>query len=335
LNRRADVFYQFNENYAPYAGASVASLFINNTHLDSICVYLMVEDVSRENIEKFHDLARQYGRDVVIVNTESLVEMMKKLGMPRYRGSYAANMRLFFPWAMECGGIERLIYIDSDTVVCGPLDELLDIDMGDCPLGMACDSVTLGYRKRIGLSESDPYFNSGVVLFDVARWIAQKGSERIVEHVRNVRSTYVSPDQDLLNVVMKGHIFKLPMRFNVQPIHLKYSAALYERVFRQKNYYDTAEIESAVQNPAIVHFFRFAGEFPWNAGTQHPCREIFDAYLAKSPWRGLERKKADFRLVLRIERCMYRFIPMPIMLRLFLYAHEAELLRLDAEILRG
>ncbi len=49
----------------------------------------------------------------------------------------------------------------------------------------------------------------------------KKARSGIVEHVRNVRSTYVSPDQDLLNVVMKGHIFKLPMRFNVQPIHLK------------------------------------------------------------------------------------------------------------------
>jgi hypothetical protein len=60
--------------------------------------------------------------------------------------------------------------------------------------------------------------------------------------------------------------------------------------------------------PGHCAFLRFAGEFPWNAGPSTPVREIFDAFLAKSPGAALREKIADFRLVLSLN-VMYRFIP--------------------------
>jgi lipopolysaccharide biosynthesis glycosyltransferase len=46
-------FTNSTKNYAPYAGASVASLFYQQYPPGQICVYLMVEDVSRENMRNF------------------------------------------------------------------------------------------------------------------------------------------------------------------------------------------------------------------------------------------------------------------------------------------
>ena len=50
------VFYQFNENYAPYAGASLTSLLENNRAAQRITIYLLLENVSDESRKKLQAL---------------------------------------------------------------------------------------------------------------------------------------------------------------------------------------------------------------------------------------------------------------------------------------
>ena len=44
---KLDVLYQFNEKYAPYAGASIASLLENNKHMDQIRIFILGEELSQ------------------------------------------------------------------------------------------------------------------------------------------------------------------------------------------------------------------------------------------------------------------------------------------------
>lgn len=72
------------------------------------------------------------------------------------------------------------------------------------------DSLVINYKIDVGLSLNHAYYNAGVVLFNMGEWKKQHCTERIVEHVKNIRAHYPAQDQDLINVVIKDDIYELP-----------------------------------------------------------------------------------------------------------------------------
>ena len=60
--------------------------------------------------------------------------------MPTYRGSYAANMRLFLDEVLD-ESVDKVLYLDADTIVNNQLDELIKIDLKGKTIGMVLDSL--------------------------------------------------------------------------------------------------------------------------------------------------------------------------------------------------
>lgn len=90
-----DVLYQFNENYAPYAGVSMTSLLTSHPQ-EKIRIFILGEDLLPDSIARFEKMAASYGCEVRFISTRLLIEEMKRMGIPLYRGSYAASMRLLW-----------------------------------------------------------------------------------------------------------------------------------------------------------------------------------------------------------------------------------------------
>lgn len=380
-NCEMNILYQFNDKYAPYACVSMTSLFENNKAAQAICVYILGEELSEESVRRLKSLAGNYGRRLVFVDTKELVEKMKSLGMPTYRGSYAANMRLFVDYLFEegkgkcaddgsletadkCGEFEgenrpsRLLYLDADTIVTGSLEKLFGneddsivtegpeklfgndadtINMDETgrivdasannygtkikTLGMVYDTLSNFHKYSIGLSEKDGYYNSGVILIDVDKWIEGRFSEKIVDHVKNVRAQYPSPDQDLINIVLQGEITTLPFEYNFQPHLRDYSYSAFTGRFKPAPFYSKAEVESANSKPVILHAFRYLGEFPWHKGNCHPFNDEFDKYLALSSWSDYEKKDSGAGFVMKTEQILYHILPKGMFLAIFKIMH--------------
>ena len=81
------------------------------------------------------------------------------------------------------------------------------------------------------------------------------------------------------------------------------------KAFPQGGFYTKEEIESSQQNAIVRHFERFIGEGPWHKNTVHPYTQLFDYYLAMSPWKNYEKKKANTNLTLKIEKILYKIFP--------------------------
>ncbi len=330
---KIDVLYQFNEKYAPYAGTSITSLFENNKHFDTIRIFILGEDLSEDTEERLRLLAAGYGRTLSSVDTCGLMCMMKKMNMPKYRGSYAANMRLFLTSVLE-EDVDRLLYLDADTIVNGPLDELTTIDLEGHPVAMSLDSLVRIHKRRLGFSRDDYYYNSGVMLFSMSAWRYARCSERIANHVKNVRAWYPSPDQDLINVVLKGEIMKLGPEYNLQPIHVAFLLKDYLRVFGRRGYYTYDELLAAKKSPVIYHFFRFVGEFPWDKGNSHPDNDVFDRYLHISPWKDYEKTPSGAGLVHKVEKILYARLPRRVFIRIFRTAYERLIRKANCDSLK-
>jgi lipopolysaccharide biosynthesis glycosyltransferase len=131
--------------------------------------------------------------------------VVDELSIPQasYRGvpakdykSLDAYSRLFAP-RLVGEEVERLIYLDLDTLVRVDIRSLWDIDLSGHTLGAVRDEY---YEQQEGRS---PLFNSGVLLIDVKRWKERKVEEQVLSEVRHGTGGIVAlADQDDLNTVL-------------------------------------------------------------------------------------------------------------------------------------
>ena len=330
-----NVLYPFDDNYAPYAAISMTSLFENNRDLDGINVFVLGFGLSDENIRKLSETGQKYGRHIEFIPEERISIFIDKLDMPSYRGASVAAARLFISDYLP-DNIRRIIYLDSDTLVVGDILRLFDSDMSGCPVAMTADSVARKYKTLLGFGDEEIYHNAGVILYDLDEWSHRRCSERIIEHITNVRKNYEALDQDLINVVLKGEIHTLPPAYNLQPFHAVYDPKTYMRVTGSSGYYTAEQIEEAAKDPVILHCFRYLGMFPWHKGSLHPWKEQFEKYKNLSAFSDLpEMNDAMNGLMFTVERVLYRICPQRLFLRLFFFVYNMNMKKNDGKRLEN
>lgn len=317
MKNNLNVLYAADNNYAPFLGVSVFSLLENNKDLAQITIYAVLDNVSEENTNRLRKMVSDYGRELIIKEASEFNVLMEQLGVPKYRGSYATHFRKFFHLIIK-EDVERLLYIDSDSIVTGTLKPLLELDMGDAVAGVVLDSLGNKYKLLLGFAPEEAYFNAGVTLIDVNNWKKNNITDALMNHIKNVRNKYCNPDQDLFNMVLRGKKIVIPPEYNFMPVHRAYSDKAFAKNYGFENYYTLEQIENARLHPAIIHCYRFLGEFPWHKGNQHPDTPVFDYYLQKSPWSDYVKKPSNNQsLIFKLERILYRFMPKSLFLKLF------------------
>ena len=117
--------------------------------------------------------------------------------------------------------VERAIYLDSDTLVMGDLSQLWNTDSSGA-IVMACRD-----RKVTRLSEDSPwplapteenlpYFNSGVMLVNLAKWRAENIEQQCLDLIAKPAGPYRWWDQTILNYLLKDRIESLSSEWNWQ-----------------------------------------------------------------------------------------------------------------------
>ena len=319
-----NILYQSDNNYAPYMGVSICSLLENNKEAGSINIYIIDDGINGDNKEKINSLSLKYPAKISYLTGDILLEdadLVKTFEYTQFRKNTHSYFKMFIDRLLPDLN-ERIIYIDCDTVVEGDITGLESIDLKGRAIGMVQDSLVSSVKTSVGMDDTERYYNSGVILIDLKRWKEINCSDRIYKHIRDIR-TYGTVDQDVLNVELHDEISTLPVRYNLQPVHMDYSYRQYSRVYKHKEpYYNSEEIKEALKDPGIIHFLRYIGESPWHEGNVHPATPYFDKYLKISPWHDMVKKPSGKGGVFKIEKSMYRFLPKALFLRIFYIVHD-------------
>ena len=328
-----NVLYQSDDNYARYMGVSLYSLLKNNKETEELNVVIVDDHISEENKGIIARMVDSFGRRVVWIDADWIRNETLAAEWPKYN-SFRKNTNCFlkyfiFDKLVELG-MERIMYIDSDSIVVGPLGDLFTMDMDGKAIGMTrCCLVTEAYRKAIGFDDDSPYFNAGMNLFDVKEWAGRHYPEKLIERA-NTSRVYSTVDQDLLNFTVKGDVLDLGLKYNYQCMHEAFRHPKYSRHYHPYLYYDDAEVESATNDRRIVHFMRFCGEYPWNTKSHHPSKSEYESYRAETEWANTEEtisKNQGF--MFKMERLLYVVLPASMYLRIFKAYHGRMLLKSD------
>lgn len=319
MGKALHILYGCDDNYAPYTGISMTSLFENSKDVDEITVYLAGQGIKQENRKRFLELAGQYGRKLIFLDTDEAMAKMQEYHCQGWNGSLATWLR-FFVLDQIPEDVGQLLWLDSDTIVCESLAPLCGLDMEGYAAACVCDAICYRERYRLGFGEDDPYFNAGVIDFNLKYWREHETLEKMFRHLGQNVGRYKLNDQDMLNDCLRGAIYKLPPQYNLQGFHLGYTPEQYFRVYpwTEKAYYKPEQIAKAIAEPRVVHFFRFLGDYPWRAGNNlHPAKALYEKWKEKSLWADTPSTPPQDAAAFRAEKFLYRALPKEAFLRIF------------------
>lgn len=284
-----DVVYASNDYYARHLAVSMFSLMDHNQTAEQIRVFILSVNISQENQEKLLSIARQFERELVFL---PMGDLREKFPYPVETGGFdISTMSRLFVGTMLPEDVERVLYLDCDTVVLDSLKRLWQLDLCGKLMGAVLEpTIYPSLKEPLGLGKDDPYFNAGVLLIDLKQWREQGTEQKLLDFYQTLGGNTFGCDQDILNGTLKRNIRVLSPRYNFFTNYRYFGygelrkhspsyRAVTEKAFRQ-----------AKHHPAILHF---AGdERPWKAGNLSHYRKAYEQYLALTPWQGTKKENS-------------------------------------------
>ena len=284
------VCYSTNDTYVPEAGVSLTGFFENNPDYEPKEVFFLDYGIFPDNKWRLDRLAASYGRRITYLPAKAYTDEVKRRfpQLKGWKGSMAPNAKPFVDKIIP-DYVDRLLFIDADTVVTGSVAPLSSLDMGGAALGVvpSCWTTQRVRKGRLSLiSGNQFYFNSGVLLFDLAAWRRENCHQMIIDTLgKDVDLTW--PDQSLLNNAIPERLLCiLPLKYNYRSHNLHPSQ---ERGWmRIGHHHSDAEIEESIKHPVIVHYMDgWPGGRPWHEQCRSSRKDDYLHYKALSPWKDL------------------------------------------------
>lgn len=285
------VLYCVNEPFAQHCAVSMVSLAVNNPNRQ-VSITVIGMGLSESTTQRLqHCLDPYLGFHVTVHQARNdLLENCPQIGV------YPKDIYLRF-WvdAFFPPDIERVLYLDADTIVVDDIAPLWQVDMTNKVIA-AVDIPEATSHHRCHLPPQYGYFNSGVLLFNVPLWREQNCRQKALDFVTTNRDIAKNPDQDALNGCFYDQRVTLDYRFNV-----------ISPFFRRHAYKDlNTRKQDTVRNAVIVHFN--GGARPWLFGCNHPYRNKYMRYLRLTPWHHF--RPDDQSLTTLLKKIMRRLLRM-------------------------
>lgn len=286
------ILYTCDDNYIFIMGISMISLFESNKETSNIEIYLLGERISEQNKKIIRDLAEKYNRQVHLIDSPHIDLDLDYMHFQRW--PLSAYIRLFSAEILP-DSIDRILYLDCDTIINGDIGTLDSIDISQKLFYGVKDCVSASYKNNIGISISDGYVNAGVLLINLKKLRKVNIKKKTEEFLKKYGGFITYADQDILNGLFHNQIGILSPEYNVMTISTVYNYKEICLLRRPSNYYSEKEIKAAFEDPKIIHFTTNMRIIrPWYRNSNHPYAQLFENYKKLSPWANKPLSEMNF-----------------------------------------
>ena len=274
MNNEIHVCYALNDisgNYTKFAGTSLCSLY-ENTKSHIVAHILHDDTLTEDNKSKLIALTEHYGQEIRFYNillNPSIRDFIAPLEQIYSSGGQGMLYR-FAMGALLPSDVERVIYLDADTIVHMDIAKLWNVDMGNAIVAAVPDSVMAMMPQDLappvvknGLVQQDKYFNSGVMLMDM-KFLRehQHITDDVIAFLLQDEAYLEYPDQDFLNCICAKSCLFLPIEYNLLV--------------------NLARLQNMYNGEAIIHYAGGA----LRLDTKDTFDTLFWHYLCKTPWQN-------------------------------------------------
>jgi len=288
IKQRISVGYGLNNDYTYPTLVSMISILENSSNYTLYSFYLLVQKniFKQENIEKFMHLEKKYNRckiNIIEVNGEILSNAdTKDYPLESY-------FRLLFSKLIV--DIDRIIYLDGDTLVFTDLTEMINLEMNN---NIVLGFVDNSYKKaEIFGIKTLKYITSGVILIDLKKMREENIEPKFFEFIKNNKNNLYKDDQTIINIVLHGRIDLLPPKFGMWNF-LNRGSVLKHNHYENRTLgiqaYNDEEILKAWNSPSIIHYVRAK---PWKR------KNYFTHIFFHEKWWEYAKKSDEYENILK------------------------------------
>jgi lipopolysaccharide biosynthesis glycosyltransferase len=250
------IFFCADRKYLPFTAVTMTSVLANATPDSRQVFHLISADINEEDIAVLRTLnsLKECAVELHTIRAEDFSAWQKMdFGYISLGCLYRFKILDFVPQ-----GVEKVLYLDGDMIVTGPLDDLFAENLDGYAAG-AVEEKGAFQTQNLHL-KGGRYFNSGMLLLNVKALAQHDILAEALAYYRENHEHIVSHDQDILNGMWDEKVKFLAQKYNV-PSFVKHFA-----------------------NPLVIHYTGFVKK-PWHAYCRHPQKNVWLKYAQMSPYK--------------------------------------------------
>lgn len=223
-----------DSRYVTPAAVSMYSAIKNKCPQSTYNFYVVAEEITRRDENMLLNLQKLAPGTVHVKIIPQQELDLPYENMQRFMQYKVGMHKIFLPDTLK--ELDKVIYMDGDTLVLKDLRELFDIDVSTVYAAVAKDGIFYRFPKEmaeIGLDKRGFYFNSGVMLYNLKLQRQDNVVAKLVEYVKTHEDFF--GDQDVLNVVFGSKLKLMSYRYNCISTFLKRMTLFFSAVILARN----------------------------------------------------------------------------------------------------
>lgn len=273
------IAYSCDNNYIQQTGISLISLLDNNQSAIKIDIYLISKNISEENIEILRSIVARYNRKLIIIPFDSICYDLNISDIGRHIETIYS--KIFFS---RISDLDKIIYLDSDTIIVRSLEELWNQDIDDVYMGVVQTGISKKNRRLLNIPIDHPVFNDGMAFVNVNYCRDNNLIEKVKDELIHYNGMPPVLSEGLLNKICLDHVKYISPRYNLMAGLLHYCTIDVKYMAEELVYSENELIESC-NNPVVIHFLTSSYNRPWCESCTNPFRDQFYKYKNMSPWK--------------------------------------------------
>lgn len=163
-----NIVYTVDDKFVPQLATGIYSVCKNN-ETEDITFYVISKGISESNKKNLVDWVASLKQKIDIIELDDISNYIDfEFDTSSWNDIVLA--RLFFDKLLP-DSVDKILYLDGDTMVRGSLVELWNTDMKEYVLAAAIEPTANKVRKEaIHLNINEPYYNAGVLLINMRNW---------------------------------------------------------------------------------------------------------------------------------------------------------------------
>ena len=240
--KEMNILVTLDSNYVKQLNVMLYSLFKSNPD-NYFHIFLLNKSIDDNELEETERIIGEKGKLISVKAKDIGLEKAPTTSRYPEEIYYRIFAAKYLPES-----IDRILYLDPDIIVNGPLNEIYSLPMVDYFFAAASHTgtiITAVNSLRLDMEEDAPYINSGVMLMNLDLLRKEQDFDDVFGFIEKRKGMLILPDQDIISALYGSRIYALDTyRYNMTELLYVLHSPFEKRL----------NLEWVRKNSAIIHY---------------------------------------------------------------------------------